>query len=35
MSNNRTLTVSGKGSIHVVPDITRLEITIESVQQEG
>jgi uncharacterized protein YggE len=31
MTNNRTINVTGRGSIHVVPDVTRLEITIESV----
>ena len=31
MSNNRTIAVTGKGSIHVIPDVTRLEAIIESV----
>lgn len=31
MSNNRTIAVTGKGSIHVVPDVTRLEVIVESV----
>lgn len=31
MANNRTINVTGRGSIHVVPDVTRLEVTIESV----
>jgi uncharacterized protein YggE len=31
MSNNRTIAVTGKGSIHVIPDVTRLEVIIESV----
>ena len=26
-----TISVQGKGSIHVVPDITRLEVLVESV----
>lgn len=29
--NETTISVQGKGSIHVVPDVTRLEITIERV----
>lgn len=29
--NRRLIAVTGKGSIHVVPDVTRLEVTIESV----
>lgn len=31
MATNNKITVTGKGSIHVVPDVTRLEVTIESV----
>lgn len=31
MTYNRTITVTGRGSIHVVPDVTRLEVTIESI----
>ncbi len=31
MKNNGTVKVTGKGSIHVVPDVTRLEVRIESV----
>lgn len=31
MKNNGTIKVSGQGSIHVVPDVTRLEVRIESV----
>lgn len=31
MNNNRTIAVTGKGSIHVIPDVTRLQVTIESV----
>ncbi len=29
-----TISVQGKGSIHVVPDVTRLEITIQRVFQD-
>ena len=31
MNTNRKIKVTGKGSIHVVPDVTRLEVKIESV----
>ena len=31
MNDNRTIAVTGKGSIHVVPDVTRLEVIVESV----
>ena len=31
MNDNRKITVTGKGSVHVVPDVTLLEIRIESV----
>ena len=31
MTNNRTITVTGRGSIYVVPDVTRLMITVNSV----
>ena len=31
MNDSRKITVTGKGSVHVVPDVTRLEIRIESV----
>ena len=29
--NNGTISVDGRGSIHVVPDVTRLEVSVESV----
>lgn len=31
MEDNRKITVTGNGSIHVVPDVTRLEVKVESV----
>ena len=31
MTNNRTITITGRGSIYVVPDVTRLMITVKSV----
>lgn len=31
MSENRTITVTGRGDIHVVPDVTRLEVTVFNV----
>ena len=31
MNTNRKIKVTGKGSVHVVPDVTRLEVKIESV----
>lgn len=31
MESNSTITVNGKGAIHVVPDVTRLEVRIERV----
>lgn len=31
MDNKRVIAVTGKGSIHVVPDVTRLEVIVESV----
>ena len=31
MADNRKITVTGNGSIHVVPDVTRLEVKVESV----
>lgn len=31
MDNRRLITVTGKGSVHVVPDVTRLEVIVESV----
>ena len=31
MNDSRKIAVTGKGSVHVVPDVTRLEIRIESV----
>lgn len=30
-SNNGTISVQGRGSIHVIPDVTRLEVMVESV----
>ena len=31
MSETRTITVTGRGDIHVVPDVTRLEVTVFNV----
>lgn len=31
MEENRKITVTGKGSVYVVPDVTRLEVIVESV----
>ncbi len=31
MDNKATINVTGNGSIHVVPDVTRLEVKVESV----
>ena len=30
-NNNGTISVQGRGSIHVIPDVTRLEVMVESV----
>ncbi len=29
--DEKIITVTGKGAIHVVPDVTRLEITLQSI----
>ena len=29
--NEKLITVTGKGAIHVVPDVTRVELTLQSI----